>query len=271
MTRTSVRSGPNAGLRLTRGSGMGERGRYPRSVVEEFVVFAGSASQRLGAAVTAYLDIPLGSSETLRFSEGNLFVRVPENVRGRDKYIIQSTAFPENDKFMELLFWIDVLKRAGAGSVTAVIPYFTYAKGDQRTNYALPSASGLRRCHRPVVGEADPARERSALVSVVVGLPVVVSVKLPALPTVKVVLAAEVMLGAVPSEIGLLDALAKGPVATVETVVPPPLFGSPASYCIESIVPARMDSPKSNPNGMRRRSHRGTTLPCRIATLRARP
>jgi ribose-phosphate pyrophosphokinase len=122
--------GPNTGLRLSRGSGLGERGRYPRSVMEEFL--AGSASQRLGAAVTAYLDTPLGRSETLRFSEGNLFVRVLENVRGRDTYIIQSTAFPANDNFMELLFWIDALKRASAASVTAVIPYFTYAKGDKK-------------------------------------------------------------------------------------------------------------------------------------------
>jgi ribose-phosphate pyrophosphokinase len=101
-------------------------------VMDEFLVFAGSASRRLGAAVTAYLDAPLGRSETLRFSEGNLFVRVLENVRGRDTYIIQSTAFPANDNFMELLFWIDALKRASAASVTAVIPYFTYAKGDKK-------------------------------------------------------------------------------------------------------------------------------------------
>lgn len=78
------------------------------------------------------MDQPLGRSETLRFSEGNLFVRVLENVRGRDTYIIQGTAFPANDNFMELLFWIDALKRASAASVTAVIPYFTYAKGDKK-------------------------------------------------------------------------------------------------------------------------------------------
>ncbi len=100
--------------------------------MDDFALFAGSASPHLGAAVAAYLGQPLGASETLRFSEGNLFVRVGENVRGRDTFLIQSTAFPANDNFMELLFWIDALKRASAASVTAVIPYFSYAKGDKK-------------------------------------------------------------------------------------------------------------------------------------------
>jgi ribose-phosphate pyrophosphokinase len=68
----------------------------------------------------------------LRFSEGNLFVRVNENVRGRSTYLVQSTVFPANDAFMELLFWIDALKRASAESVTVVMPYFSYAKGDKK-------------------------------------------------------------------------------------------------------------------------------------------
>lgn len=101
-------------------------------VMEDFSLFAGSASKRLGAAIADYLGQPLGRSETHRFSEGNLFVRVGENVRGRDTYLIQGTAFPANDNFMELLFWIDALKRASAASVTAVIPYFGYAKGDKK-------------------------------------------------------------------------------------------------------------------------------------------
>jgi ribose-phosphate pyrophosphokinase len=99
---------------------------------DEFMLFAGSASRKLGAAIAAYLDCPLGMNETLQFSEGNLFVRVLENVRGRDVFLVQGTAFPANDNFMELLFWIDALKRASATSVTAVIPYFSYAKGDKK-------------------------------------------------------------------------------------------------------------------------------------------
>ena len=79
-----------------------------------------------------YLDMPLAASETIHFSEGNLFVRVLENVRGRHVFLLQGIAFPANDNFVELLFWIDALKRASAASVTAVIPYFSYAKGDKK-------------------------------------------------------------------------------------------------------------------------------------------
>ncbi len=98
----------------------------------DVMVFAGSASRNLGRAIADNLKCELGASEVLRFSEGNLFVRVLENVRGRDVFIVQATAFPANDNFMELLFWIDALKRASAASVTAVIPYFSYAKGDKK-------------------------------------------------------------------------------------------------------------------------------------------
>lgn len=104
--------------------------RWPES--DEYVLVGGSASRRLATSVAEYLDRPLAASETLRFSEGNLFVRVLENVRGRDVFLIQGTAFPANDNFMELLFWIDALKRASAASVTVVMPYFSYAKGDKK-------------------------------------------------------------------------------------------------------------------------------------------
>jgi ribose-phosphate pyrophosphokinase len=103
-----------------------------RLVPPDVVLLAGSASQHLGRAIASYLGCELGASEVLRFSEGNLFVRVKENVRGRDVFLVQGTAFPANDNFMELLFWIDALKRASAASVTAVIPYFGYAKGDKK-------------------------------------------------------------------------------------------------------------------------------------------
>lgn len=101
-------------------------------MADDFILLAGSASRRLGSAIADQLGCQLGASETLRFSEGNLFVRVLENVRGRDVFLIQGTAFPANDNFMELLFWIDALKRASAASVTAIIPYFGYAKGDKK-------------------------------------------------------------------------------------------------------------------------------------------
>ena len=99
---------------------------------EEPLVFAGSASPRLTSAVCEDLGVPVSRGETLRFSDGNLFVRVLENVRGRSVYLVQSTVFPTNANFMELLFWIDAFSRASAESVTAIVPYFSYAKGDKK-------------------------------------------------------------------------------------------------------------------------------------------
>ena len=99
---------------------------------EDPLVFAGTASPRLTGAICSRLGVEPGRGEVLRFSEGTLFVRVLENVRGRSAYVVQSTVFPTNDNFMELLFWIDALRRASADSVTAVVPYFSYGKGDKK-------------------------------------------------------------------------------------------------------------------------------------------
>ena len=96
------------------------------------MVFAGSGSPRLTAAICAYLGVPVGKGEVIRFSEGNLMVRIGQNVRGRHVYIVQSTAFPVNDNLVELLFWIDAFQRASAESVTVLLPYFSYAKGDKK-------------------------------------------------------------------------------------------------------------------------------------------
>ena len=98
----------------------------------DIAILAGSGSPKLTAKICDYLHIRPAAGEVLRFSDGNLFVRVKENVRGRDVYVVQSTVFPTNDNFMELLFWIDALKRASAESVTVVMPYFSYAKGDKK-------------------------------------------------------------------------------------------------------------------------------------------
>jgi ribose-phosphate pyrophosphokinase len=99
---------------------------------DNILIFAGSGSRRLTARMCEYLGVEPAKGETLTFSEGNIFVRVLENVRGRSVYVVQSTVFPANDNFMELLFWIDALKRASAEMVTAIIPYFSYAKGDKK-------------------------------------------------------------------------------------------------------------------------------------------
>jgi ribose-phosphate pyrophosphokinase len=112
------------------------RARWPlgrRSpLADDELVFAGSGSPRLAAAICQRLHVPLGASEVIRFSEGTLFVRVLENVRGRNAYVVQSTVFPTNDNLVELLFWLDAFTRASAASVTAIIPYFSYGKGDKK-------------------------------------------------------------------------------------------------------------------------------------------
>jgi ribose-phosphate pyrophosphokinase len=107
-------------------------GPKDRDPYGELRIFAGSASRALGRAVCEHLGLALGESETKIFSEGNIFVRVLENVRGRDVYIVQGTEYPVNDNLVELCFWIDAFKRASAAQVTAVIPFFSYAKGDKK-------------------------------------------------------------------------------------------------------------------------------------------
>jgi ribose-phosphate pyrophosphokinase len=104
----------------------------PAVAMDDLLVFGGSGSPRLTARICDYLDIDAGRSEVIRFSDGNLFPKVGQNVRGRDVYLVQSTVFPANDNFVELLFWIDAFRRASAASVTVLIPYFSYAKGDKK-------------------------------------------------------------------------------------------------------------------------------------------
>jgi ribose-phosphate pyrophosphokinase len=96
------------------------------------VVIAGSGSPRLARAICAELGVEPAAADTLRFGEGTLFVRVLENVRGRNVYVVQSTVYPTNDNVVELLFWLDACRRASAASVTAVVPYFSYGKGDKK-------------------------------------------------------------------------------------------------------------------------------------------
>jgi ribose-phosphate pyrophosphokinase len=101
-------------------------------MADDILIFGGSGSPKLTRKICEHLHVQPGAGEVLRFSEGNLFVRVKQNVRGRRVYLVQSTVFPANDNFMELLFWIDALKRASAESVTVIMPYFSYGKGDKK-------------------------------------------------------------------------------------------------------------------------------------------
>ena len=98
----------------------------------DLAVLAGSGNPRLSQAIAAELGVRLSPCHAHVFSEGNVFVQIQENVRGRDTFIIQGVHYPVNDNFVELLFWIDALKRASAQQVTVVIPFFSYAKGDKK-------------------------------------------------------------------------------------------------------------------------------------------
>jgi ribose-phosphate pyrophosphokinase len=95
-------------------------------------VFIGSANPTLGKNICHALGRSPGKCEVMRFGEGNTFVRVGENVRGRDVFVVQGINYPVNDNLVELLFWVDALKRASAATVTAVVPFFSYSKGDKK-------------------------------------------------------------------------------------------------------------------------------------------
>ncbi len=95
-------------------------------------VFAGTSGMSFAKKMSKYLDIELGDSEVIRFSDGNIFVRVKEMVRDKDVYLVQPIGMDPNNEFVEILFWLDAFKRASANSVTAIIPYFSYAKGDKK-------------------------------------------------------------------------------------------------------------------------------------------
>ena len=95
-------------------------------------IFSGSASQDFTKKICAILNVPIGLSEVITFSEGNTYVKIGEKVRGMDTYIIQTIGLDPNNELVELLFWIDAFKRSAVNSVTAIIPYFGYAKADKK-------------------------------------------------------------------------------------------------------------------------------------------
>jgi len=100
------------------------------------MVFSGNANLRLASDIAHELNVPIGKAVVGRFSDGEVMVEIMENVRGRDVYLIQPTCVPTADNFMELLVMIDAMKRASASRVTAVIPYFGYARQDRRPRSA---------------------------------------------------------------------------------------------------------------------------------------
>ena len=110
---------------------------------KDIKIFSGTSNPELAKAICAKLGLPLGSSETKTFSDGESSVSIYETVRGSDVFVIQSTCMPVNDNLMDLLIMIDALKRASAGRITAVIPYFGYARQDRKTKPRDPISAKL--------------------------------------------------------------------------------------------------------------------------------
>jgi ribose-phosphate pyrophosphokinase len=102
----------------------------------KMMVFAGSATPRLAQRICAHLNLKPGKAQVGKFSDGEIAIELMENVRGRDAFIVQSTCPPTNDHLMELLVMVDALKRASVGRITAVVPYFGYARQDRRPRSA---------------------------------------------------------------------------------------------------------------------------------------
>ncbi len=105
-------------------------------MAKKLQIFCGNATPQLAQAVAQKLDVELGKAKVDRFSDGEIMVEVQENVRGHDIFIIQSTSAPCNDYLMELLIMVDALRRASAGRITAVIPYYGYSRQDRRVRSA---------------------------------------------------------------------------------------------------------------------------------------
>jgi ribose-phosphate pyrophosphokinase len=106
-------------------------------------VLAGNSNRPLASAISAYLNLQLTAASIRRFSDMEVFVEIEENVRGEDVFLVQSTSFPANDNLMELLVCLDALRRGSARRVTAVIPYFGYARQDRKTGPRTPISAKL--------------------------------------------------------------------------------------------------------------------------------
>ena len=113
------------------------------ALYEELKIFSGNAHRKLARDICAYLDMPLGKCEVFKFSNDNTFVRILENIRQQDVFLVQPIAFPVNDHIMELLIMIDAAKRASAGRITADVPYFAYARSDKKDQPRVPITARL--------------------------------------------------------------------------------------------------------------------------------
>ncbi|WP_257406445.1 ribose-phosphate pyrophosphokinase [Campylobacter lari] len=108
-----------------------------------YKIFSGSANEEFAKKISKYLSLPLSNAGVKRFSDGEISIQIDESVRGKDVFIIQSTCAPTNDNLMELLIMTDALRRSSASSITAIIPYFGYARQDRKANPRVPITAKL--------------------------------------------------------------------------------------------------------------------------------
>lgn len=106
-------------------------------------IFAGNSNQQLAEDICRYLNLQLGKSSVRRFADEEIFVEIQENVRGEDVFVVQSTSYPANDNLMELLIMIDAFRRSSARRITAVLPYFGYARQDRKPGPRSPISAKL--------------------------------------------------------------------------------------------------------------------------------
>lgn len=112
-------------------------------MLKSLSIFTGNANRALADEVCKFVEIPLGRAEVTHFSDGEIYVEVSENVRGVNCFVVQPTCSPPNQALMELLIMIDALKRASAGSIVAIIPYFGYARQDRKAKPRTPITAKL--------------------------------------------------------------------------------------------------------------------------------
>lgn len=111
--------------------------------MEDFIIFSGNSNPALSKKVCSYLNVDLGGEKVKRFSDGEIQIEIDENVRSRDVFVIQSTCSPVNENLVELLLMLDALKRASAARITAVIPYYGYARQDKKVAPRVPISAKL--------------------------------------------------------------------------------------------------------------------------------
>src|SRR6476469_415514 len=142
MTRPS-----RAGLARTRGAArdsvVTNLGREGGMYADQFEIYHGNSNPELSRKICQYLGVDPGKAEVFQFANENIFVRILDNVREKDVFLVQPTCHPVNQSIMELLIMIDAFKRASAGRITAVIPFYAYGRSDKKDQPRVPITARL--------------------------------------------------------------------------------------------------------------------------------